>query len=330
MPDAADAGPAERREVLALALAARDQHQRTVQAVDRGDGRADVRALGIVDEGDAAPVAHALGPVRKAAEAAQDPRHRRLRKAADAAQGERRERVRGVVAARQPELRAPDDRLAARGEPVLAAARQQPEVGVVALEAERDAALAGTRHAHHDSVVEVHHGRGRTLEDARLRGRVIREAGVTVEVVRRHVQHRGRLELEGIRRLQLVRGQLEHVHGGGRPREQVERGLAEVAADAHRDARRPGELADQRRDGALAVGAGDADDAATRLAREQLDVADQVEPLRGGPAQEGLGQRDTRRYHDLVRTLEHGRVEAAERGRRLRHQAAQLRKAGRI
>ena len=39
----------ERREVLALAVAAGDQHQRPGQARDRGQGRADVRALGIVD-----------------------------------------------------------------------------------------------------------------------------------------------------------------------------------------------------------------------------------------------------------------------------------------
>ncbi len=149
-------------------------------------------------------------------------------------------------------------------------------------------------------------------------------------MVRADVQHRGRFRLQRPGGLELVRGKLEHVHRGRRTVEQVERGFAEVAADAHLE---PGGLCkrpDQRGDRALAVRAGDADDTAAGLAREQLDVADEIEPLRCRLAQEGLGKRDAGRDDDLVRTLEHRRVEAAERGRRLWHEPAQLREAGRM
>ena len=298
--------------------------------VDRRDGRADVGALRVVDPRDAPQVAHALGAVRQAAEALQHAGHRRAREAADAADGERGERVRGVVAPRQRERGERQDRLGALGEPVLAGLPQQPEVRVGAAQAEADAALSRARHAHDDPVVEVDDGGRRALEDARLGRGVLGEVAVTVEVVRAHVQHRGRLRLQRPGGLELVRGELEHVHRRRRTVEQVERGLAEVAADAHLEPGGLRERADQRGHRALAVRAGDADHAAAGFAREQLDVADEVEPLRRRLAQEGLGERDAGRHDDLVGALEHRRVEAAERGRRLRHEPAQLREAGRV
>ena len=221
--------------------------------------------------------------------------------------------------------------LGARGEPVARRpARSRRKSASRAPQAEADAALSRARHAHDDLVVEVDDRGRRALEDARLGRGVLGEVAVTVEVVGRHVQHRGRLRLQRPGRLELVRGELEHVHRRRRALEQVERGLAEVAADAHLE---PGGLrkrADQRRDRALAVRAGDADHAAARLAREQLDVADEVESLRRRLAQEGLGERDAGRHDDLVRALEHRRVEAAERGRRPGHEPAQLREPGRV
>ena len=132
-----------------------------------------------------------------------------------------------------------------------------------------------------------------------------------------------------MRGLELVGRELEHVHRGRRAFQQVERRHAEVAADPHFDARGLRELADQRRHRALAVGAGDADDAAARLAREQLDVADQVEAARRGLAQERLRQRHARGHDHLVRAVEDRGIEAAERGRGLRHEAAQFGEPGR-
>ena len=213
---------------------------------------------------------------------------------------------------------------------MLAAALEQAEVRIAAPQAESDRPLSGPQHPHDDLVIEIDdRGRG-ALEDARLGGRVLGEVAVPVEVVGRDVQDRGRLELQRVRRLELVRGELEHVHRRGRALEQVERGLAEVAADAHRKARGLCEFADECRHGALAVRAGDADHAPARFAGEQLDVADEVEAVGRGLAQEGLGERDAGRDDDLVGALEHGRVEAAERGRRTGHQAPEFREPRRV
>ena len=71
-------------------------------------------------------------------------------------------------------------------------------------------------------------------------------------------------------------------------------------------------------------------DAPARFAREELDVADEVEAVGRGLAQEGLGERDAGRDDDLVGALEHGRVEAAERGRRTGHQAPEFREPRRV
>ncbi len=330
LPHLALAGRAERREVLALALAARDQDERAIEALDRRDRRADVRALRIVDPRDAAPVAHPLGAVRQALEIPEHARHRLAREAADAADRERGERVGRVVSPRQPQRGERQERLAALGQPVFARPFEQPEIGIAATQAEPDRALTRPRHAHDDLVVEIHDRRRRPLEDARLRGRVFREIPVAVEVIGRDVQHGGRLELQRVRGLELVGGQLEHVHRGRRAGEQVERGLAEVAADPRLDPGCPRELADERRDRALAVGARDADDPPARLAREQLDVADEVEASCRSLAQQRLGERHARRHHDLFRALEHRGVETAERSDRVGHEAAQFRESRRL
>ena len=43
----------QRRKILALAVAARDQHGLLREAIERGDRRADIRALAVIDEIDA-------------------------------------------------------------------------------------------------------------------------------------------------------------------------------------------------------------------------------------------------------------------------------------
>ena len=96
-----------------------------------------------------------------------------------------------------------------------------------------------------------------------------------------------------MRGLELVARQLEHVqirrHGIAlRGAQQIERRLAEIAADAHLQAGALGHAADQRRDRALAVGAGDADHRRVHCAREQLDVADDLEAARARLDEERL------------------------------------------
>jgi hypothetical protein len=160
--------------------------------------------------------------------------------------------------------------------------------------------------------------------------RILGEVAVPVEVVGRDVQDRGHLELQRMRRLELIGRELEHVHRRGRSLEQVERGLAEVAAHAHGESRRFCELADERRHGALAVRARDADQAPARFARKELDVAHEVEAVGRGLAQEWFGERDAGRYDHLVGAFEHCRVETAERGRGTGHEALEFREPRRV
>ncbi len=95
----------ERREVLPLAVAAEDQHQPAAggavgaQAVERGDGGADVGALAVVVEVDAVDAGDEGDAVRLAAVLAQAVQHRRERAADGVGQRQRGERVGGVVAA---------------------------------------------------------------------------------------------------------------------------------------------------------------------------------------------------------------------------------------
>ena len=122
-----------------------------------------------------------------------------------------------------------------------------------------------------------------------------------------------------MRRVELERRQLEHVQVGRAAIEQVERRLAEVAADAHAHAGALGHAAEQRGDGALAVGAGDADDRRVRGTREQLDVADDVEAAGARLHEERIVERHARRGDDDVGLLEQARVEpAGARARRRR------------
>ena len=117
---------------------------------------------------------------------------------------------------------------------------------------------------------------------------------------------------------------------GRRRGEQVERRRAEVAADRDRQTRRLHHLADQGRDGALAVGAGDGGDRRPRLAREQLDVAHHLDAARRGLAQQRLGERHAGRGDHHRRGAEQREVEAAVAAGGARRDALELRAARRI
>src|SRR6267154_2684 len=115
------------------------------------------------------------------------------------------------------------------------------------------------------------------LVNARLGGGVARELGVAVEMIGADVEHRGGAAGEALRRLELEARELEHVELGAAA-EESERGLPEVAPGAHPHSRALRHTGEQRRDGALAVGVGDAGDRSIDCAREELDVADDAEP----------------------------------------------------
>ena len=111
-------------------------------------------------------------------------------------------------------------------------------------------------------------------EDARLGVGVVLERRVAVHVIRRHVEHRRGLERsDAWSRAGTTTARARTGPSGGRV-EQVERGLAEIAARRRRAHAGALGHAAERRHGALAVGAGDADDGRLGVAREQLDVAD--------------------------------------------------------
>src|SRR6185295_15817590 len=95
----------ERLEVLALALAARDQHDRLREALERPQGRVDVRALLIVVVLDAGEVAYPFDPMGHAAEAADRRADRRRGDTRPEGARRRRQHVLDVVLAAQEDLR---------------------------------------------------------------------------------------------------------------------------------------------------------------------------------------------------------------------------------
>jgi hypothetical protein len=114
-----------------------------------------------------------------------------------------------------------------------------------------------------------------------------------------------------VRGVKLERRQLQHVQIRGPAIQQIERRLAQVAAHAHAHAGALGHAAQQRGDGALAIGAGDSHHRRVGGAREQLDVADDVQAARARLHEERIVQRHARRGDHDVGAVEQLHVEAA-------------------
>ncbi len=149
-------------------------------------------------------------------------------------------------------------------------------------------------------------------EDSRLGARVFVERGVAVHVIRGDVEHDRAEKLERGGRLQLEARELEHVQIGNGLLEQVERGLAEVAAGEHGQSRAFGHARDQARHRALAVGAGDADHRRLGGAREQLDVAQHLDAAAARLGDDRLLRRHPGRQQHLRSALEQRHIERAE------------------
>ncbi len=316
-------------EVLVLAVAARNQHQRARKALDRGDRGTDVGALGVVDVAHAGHVRDPLRAMRQPAERGQRLEHRAARQPERLAHRERGQRVGRVVLALKLHGRQRQQRLAAAGKQRLRVARQAVVGGGVA-HAETEHALAGARHGPHAGVVGVDHRRPAAVEDARLGGGIVLEGVVAVEVVGRDVEHARHRRVQRVGGLELVARQLEHVEVGHRAFEQVEGRFAEVAARNRAAARRVRELGQQRRDRALAVGAGDRGDRRLRLTGEQLDVPDHRQAAAGGRDRDRLAQRQSRRDHHLRDAVEQGFTESAGVQFGVRHLLAQRRRTRRL
>jgi hypothetical protein len=141
-------------------------------------------------------------------------------------------------------------------------------------QAEGQHALSLARHGAHQVVVGVDDRHVAPVEDARLRVGVGLDARVAIHVIRRDIEHgRGRCP-ERPGGLELETRKLEDVELGHRLGEQIERRLAEVAAGKRRAPGGGRELGHERRHSALAVGARHRGDRRLRLARKELDVAD--------------------------------------------------------
>jgi len=122
------------------------------------------------------------------------------------------------------------------------------------------------------------------------------------------VEHRGGAAGEALRRLELEARELEHVELGAAA-EESERGLPEVAPGAHPHSRALRHTGEQRRDGALAVGAGDAGDRSIDRARKELDVADDAEPAAARLGEERALAREPGRDDDARRARKERGVE---------------------
>ncbi len=305
-------GRRQRGEVLTLALPAQDHEQGAGHTGHRRERRPDVGALGVIDVGDAADLGHPLRAVSQPGEAGQLRQHDRQRQPQGFPERQRGEGVGRVVQALDLHSRHRQQRHPCTGEPPLPALLGHGEVGADAgAQREAQGARGRARHGHHQRVIEVDHRRVAAREDARLGGRIAGQVRVAIQVIGRHVQHRRGTAVQRAGRLQLVAGQLEHVQLGAGG-EQIERRLAEVAADPHLQSRALRHVGEQGRHGALAVGAGDPDHGGLCGAGEQLDIADDLQPAPADLGEERLGQGYPGGCHHAHRIGEQTGVEPAQ------------------
>ena len=118
------------------------------------------------------------------------------------------------------------------------------------------------QHVHHSRIVTVEDHQAARAEDARLGSGVGGHVAMPVQMVLRQVEDNGSGGLEILHAIELEAGEFEHPDIGQRAgvdvcRQGVEQGRADVAGDGHGLAGALDQLASERGDGRLAVGAGD-------------------------------------------------------------------------
>ena len=127
-------------------------------------------------------------------------------------------------------------------------------------------------------------------EDVLLGGDIARHVAMAVDMVGRDVEPDRDMGAEGLAAARAGRTTARAHRCRPAERREVERAAADIAADLAARAGLGQDMADQRRGGRLAVGAGDADEARLRLGTgQQLDVADDL--LAGGARRRGHGMR---------------------------------------
>ena len=311
-------GRAQRREVLRLAVTAGDHDQRSGHTRDRGEGRADIGALGVIYVADPGHVGHPLRTVRQPRESREFIEHGLQWQTDRLAQGECGERVCRVVQSGQSHRVDRNQRLAAADQPRLARIGGHGVVGtgrVQQREAHHPRRLV--RHGGDQRVIQIDHGGVATGKDAGLGGCVLAHRRVTVHVVGRDVQDRGGPQIQRRGGLELVTGKLQHIEFRGlrvrlRRLQQVQRWLTEIAADAHPHAGARRHPPYERRHGALAVGAGHTHDGPIGSHREQLDVAHDGDTATLRLGEEWIGKRDAGGCHHAHRFVEQARIQGTE------------------
>ena len=211
--------------------------------------------------------------MRQAGEGFQCLQHRRHRQAHRFAQAQGRQSIGGVVHAGDFHARDVEQLLAAARQENLRARAHQREIRIGALNgksqnARAGAAIACIAHRHHPGIVRIqHHGRS-VGEDSALGLRIRLDRGVAVQVIGADVQHHRRLQHQRRGGLQLKARQFEHIQIRFGLREQIERRLTQIAAGQDAPSRGGRHARHQGGDGALAIGAGDADHRGVHGARE--------------------------------------------------------------
>lgn len=281
----------QRREILALAVSARNQHDVLGQTGQRRHRCADIGALAVVKEFDVIERGDEFDAVRLAGVIAQAVQQCAHRQADRAAQGECGHRIRGVMQAadaqcvrRHQALETDRHGRGGRRVALLAARRlgkvvvlgfsqHDPRHAALAQQAKRigrsrlvgakghvDGLLACERH--HAGILAVQHAHGAGAENAALGCGVGLHRAVPVKVVLRDVEDGRGVGIQRMRGLELEAGQFEHPYVGQRARvdafaELVERRRADVAGHTDGLAGTLGQRARERRRGGLAVGTRD-------------------------------------------------------------------------
>jgi hypothetical protein len=112
--------------------------------------------------------------------------------------------------------------------------------------------------------------------------------------------------------------------------QQIQRGFAEVAPDAHAKAGARSHATNERRHRALAVSSGDADDRRVSGAGKQLDVANNLQPTATSLDEKRLGERNAGRSNNAVGTIEQPHVEATDAHRNTGIELSEPRQLGRL
>ncbi len=170
-------------------------------------------------------------------------------------------------------------------------------------------------------------------EDAALGLHIAVHAAMARQVVRRDVQHDRHIAVQRLDQVELVGRQLQHIDRAAVQAFEIQHADADIAANTDILAGLPQDMADQRRRGRLAVGAGDADDARALVlleigygAGEQLHVADHRHAHHLRHLHETVGLRETvgnaRRQHQSCKGLPVASVEIDQRNAGIRRRLA--------